>query len=194
MMRLVKVGLVLAALTAVPMIDAAAQFRGVGAIGLAVPIGEFADEADWDAQAGGMTGLVGVEWMPTGSAFGLRVDGAYQKFCTSLCDEESGDLDIGYRFLNANLNGVLEFPMGTGGSISPYFIGGVGIYEYKLVGDDTPEGTEGVTDFGLNGGVGLTYHLEDFGVFGEARLHTVFGENIDLQYIPIMIGARITFR
>ena len=193
MMRLVRVGLVLAALAAVPMIDAAAQFRGVGAIGLAVPIGDFADEPDWDAQDGGMTGLAGVEWVPTGSAFGLRLDGAYQKFCTSLCDQDAENLDIGYRFLNATLNGVLEFQLGADASVRPYFLGGIGIYNYELVGDDVPEGLESVTDFGLNGGVGLTYQLKRVGIFGEARLHNVFGDQIDLQYIPIMLGARIGF-
>jgi hypothetical protein len=61
------------------------------------------------------------------------------------------------------------------------------------VGDDVPEGLESVTDFGLNGGVGLTYQLKRVGIFGEARLHNVFGDQIDLQYIPIMLGARISF-
>lgn len=194
MMRLVKWGLLLTALAAVPMIDAAAQFRGVAGVGLSLPIGDFADDAEWDAQAGGMTGLAGVEWLPTGSAFGLRLDGAYQKFCTSLCDDSAENLDVGYRFFDATLNGILEFPLGTDASIRPYVLAGVGIYDYKLVGDDVSEDLESVTDFGLNGGVGLTYLLDNVGIFGEARLHNVFGEEIDLQYIPIMFGARITFR
>jgi hypothetical protein len=121
------------------------------------------------------------------------VDGAYQQFCTSLCDEASGDLDVKYRFLNANLNGILEFPVGTDASVRPYFIAGAGVYEYKLVGDDVGD-VEGVTDFGLNGGIGLTYQLERFGLFGEARIHNVFAEGSDLQYVPVMVGARITFR
>lgn len=193
MTRLVRLGCLLAVLAALPMIDAAAQARGIVGVGLGVPIGDFADEGLGGAQAGGMTGLAGVEWLPAGSAFGVRVDGAYQQFCTSLCDEASGDLDVKYRFLNANLNGILEFPVGTGGSVRPYFIAGVGLYEYKLVGDDAGD-VEGVTDFGLNGGIGLTYELERFGLFGEARIHNVFAEENDLQYVPVMLGARITFR
>jgi hypothetical protein len=68
------------------------------------------------------------------------------------------------------------------------------VYEYKLVGDDVPSGFESATDFGLNAGIGITYQLEQFGIFGEARFHNVFAEGMDLQYIPVMLGARITFR
>jgi hypothetical protein len=194
MTRLVKFGLLLAVLAAVPMTEAAAQVRGLVGAGLAVPIGDFADAADGDAEAGGVTALAGVEWLPAGSAFGLRLDGAYQQFSTGLGTAALADRDIRYRFLNANLDGVLEFPIGPDASVRPYVMAGVGVYEYKLVGNDVPSGLEGVTDFGLNGGIGMTYQLEDFGIFGEARIHNVFAEGMDLQYIPVMLGARITFR
>jgi hypothetical protein len=189
-----KAGLLLAVLAAVPMTEAAAQVRGLVGAGLAVPIGDFADEADGDAGAGGVTALAGVEWLPAGSAFGLRLDGAYQQFSTALGDAGLADRDIRYRFLNATLDGVLEFPIGPDASLRPYGLAGVGVYEYKLVGDDVPSGFESATDFGLNAGIGITYQLEQFGIFGEARFHNVFAEGMDLQYIPVMLGARITFR
>jgi hypothetical protein len=194
MTRLLKLGFLLAALAALPIVDAAAQVRGVVGVGLAVPVGDFADETGGAAQAGGGTALAGVEWLPAGNAFGLRLDGAYNRFCTSLCDEDAGDRDVRYRFLNANLNGILEFPVGADVSIHPYFVAGVGLYNYKLVGDDVPAGGESETDFGLNGGVGLTYQLDRFGIFGEARVHNVFTEGSDVQYIPVMVGARFNFR
>ena len=58
-----------------------------------------------------------------------------------------------------------------------------------------PEGlNDSETDFGLNGGLGMTYTLGQVGVFAEGRFHNVFTSEEDIQYIPILVGARITFR
>jgi hypothetical protein len=175
--------------------NAVAQRRGVVGVGLSVPVGDFADQTGGDAQAGGGTALAAIEWIPSGSSFGLRVDGAYNRFCTSACDEVGGDLDVRYRFLNANLNGLLEFPLAADASLRPYGIAGVGIYNYKLVGDDVPEiAGDSESDFGLNAGLGLTYTIGRVGVFGEARFHNVFATGSDLQYVPVMVGARINLQ
>lgn len=195
MKNLVKLSILLAAAGAFVASNAAAQVRGVVGVGLSVPLGDFADETGGDAQAGGGTALAGIEWLPSGSTFGLRVDGAYNRFCTSACDRVGGDLDVRYRFLNANLNGLLEFPLAADASLRPYGLAGVGIYNYKLVGDDVPS-TEGdsESDFGINAGVGLTYTIGRVGVFGEARFHNVFATGSDLQYVPVMVGARINLQ
>jgi hypothetical protein len=175
--------------------EGGAQMRGVVGAGLAVPVGDFADENGTGAQAGGGTALVGVEWLPEGRRFGLRLDGAYNRFCTAVCDEAQGDLDVRFRFLNANLSGMVEFPMGGENNLRPYALAGVGLYNYKLEGDDVPTGLdESETDFGLNGGLGLTYLLGRVGLFAEGRFHNVFTSEEDVQYIPILVGARITLR
>lgn len=194
MKRLALVSLVLAAAAAFLVSDASAQARGVIGVGIGVPVGDFADEAGAGAQSGGGTALLGLEWLPRGSNFGVRLDGAYNRFCTTACDASGGDLDIRYRFLNANLNGLVEFPVGAA-DLRPYLTAGIGVYNYKLQGNDVPAGARGKeTDFGVNGGLGLTYALGRVGVFAEGRFHNVFATAEDLQYIPIVIGARINLQ
>ena len=195
MTRLVKSGIVLLAAAAVLVGEAGAQMRGVVGAGLSVPVGEFADEAGVGAQAGGGTALAGLEWLPEGRGFGLRLDGAYNRFCTAVCDEAGGDLDVRFRFLSANLSGVAELPMGGRGDVRPYVLAGVGLYNYKLEGDDVPETlNESETDFGVNGGLGVTWALGRVGLFAEGRFHNVFTSEEDVQYIPVLVGARITLR
>jgi hypothetical protein len=172
-----------------------AQVRGIVGVGLSVPVGEFADEDGPGAQSGGGTALAGVEWLPEGRRFGLRVDGAYNRFCTAACDDPGGDLDVRFRFLNANLSGIAELPLGTTNDVRAYALAGVGLYNYRLEGDDVPAGLdESETDVGLNGGLGVTYRLGRVGLFAESRFHNVFTSEEDIQYIPILVGARVTLR
>jgi hypothetical protein len=195
MKSLVKTSIVLAVAAAFMVTDATAQVRGVVGVGLSVPVGDFADETGGAAEAGGGTALAGIEWLPQGKSFGLRVDGAYNRFCTSACDQATGDLDVRYRFLNANLNGLMEFPLGAEGNLRPYVLAGVGLYNYRLEGDDVPVGPDdSESDFGVNGGLGLTYAMGRVGVFAEGRFHNVFATGSDLQYIPVMVGARINLQ
>jgi hypothetical protein len=195
MRTLIKFSIALVLAGAFAASSAAAQVRGVVGVGLAVPVGDFADETGGDAQSGGGTALAGLEWMPAGMALGLRVDGAYNRFCTSACDEAGGNLDVRYRFLNANINGLLEFPAWAGDNLRPYLLAGVGIYGYKLEGDDVPASVgESETDFGVNAGLGVTYRLSRVGLFAEGRFHNVFASGSDLQYVPFMLGARIDLR
>jgi hypothetical protein len=175
--------------------ESEAQVRGIAGIGLSVPIGEFADEDGPGAQSGGATALAGLEWLPAGGRVGLRVDGAYNRFCTAACDQAGGDLDVRFRFLNANLSGIAELPLGAASDVRAYVLAGVGLYNYRLEGDDVPAGfDESETDVGLNGGLGVTYELGRVGLFAESRLHNVFTSEEDIQYIPILVGARVTLR
>lgn len=195
MRNLVKISILLVVAIAFAATSAAAQVRGVVGVGLSVPVGDFADETGGAAQSGGGTALAGLEWVPAGRTFGLRVDGAYNRFCTSACDEAGGDLDVRYRFLNANLNGLMELPVGADGNLRPYLLAGIGIYGYRLEGDDVPAAVaESQTDFGVNGGLGVTYQLGRVGLFTEGRFHNVFATGSDLQYVPITVGARIDLK
>ena len=195
MTRQVKTGIALLALTSLLAGPAGAQVRGVVGVGLSVPVGEFADESGTGAQTGGGTALACVEWLPEGGSFGLRLDGAYNRFCTAACDQEGGDLDVRFRFLNANLSGIAELPLGREQNLRPYVLAGVGLYNYRLEGDDVPAGLDGSeTDFGVNGGVGLTYALGRLGLFAEGRLHNVFTSEEDVQYLPLILGVRVGLR
>lgn len=191
----IRMSIVIAAALALIGSTAMAQVRGVVGVGLSVPVGDFADAGGGDAEAGGGTALAGIEWIPSGKSFGLRVDGAYNRFCTSACDQAGGDLDVRYRFLNANLNGILEFPMAAGANLRPYLLAGLGIYNYKLEGDDVPAAAgDSESDFGVNGGLGINYAFGRVGLFAEGRFHNVFASGSDLQYVPVMVGARINLQ
>ena len=192
MRGLVKQGIVLIAAGALLAGEAGAQVRGIVGVGASVPVGEFADQSGPGAQAGGGPALAGVEWLPEGRSFGLRLDGAYNRFCTEVCDDAAGDLDVRFRFLNANLSGIAELPLGAS-EFRPYLLGGVGLYNYKLEGDDVPDGfNDSENDFGLSAGLGMTYTLGQVGIFAEGRFHNVFTSEEDIQFIPILVGARFT--
>lgn len=173
---------------------ASAQTRAVVGVGIGLPVGDFGDEAGAGAQSGGGTALLGVEWLPRDATYGVRVDGAWNRFCTAACNAAGGDLDVRYRFLNLNLNGLLELPLASS-EIRPYLIAGAGLYNYRLEGDDVPGAAAATeTDLGINGGLGLTYMLGRVGIYAEGRLHNVFATERDIQYIPVMLGARINLQ
>ena len=67
--------------------------------------------------------------------------------------------------------------------MSPYVIGGVGMYNGKVNG-----ATESTTDMGLNGGVGLRFSLGGLSTFGEVRYHHVFAEGTAYNYVPLTFG------
>jgi len=188
------VALTLAASAALSVTLAAAQVRGMVGAGLGVPVGNFAStNGGGNAEAGGGTVMAGVEWLPAGRHLGLRVDGAWNRFCTSSCDEAGGNLDIRYRFLNANLNGVVELPL-SGTALLPYLTAGFGVYNYRLEGNDVPSGLDSQTDVGANAGLGARYRISRVMLFAEGRFHNVFSKNSDIQYIPIMVGATLDLR
>jgi hypothetical protein len=192
-MRRTTVGFaILIALGSLATATAEAQdFRGIVGAGISVPMGAFGDEDDGAAKAGGLHGLVGAEWVPAGSFFGLRLDGAYQLFCTTACEDAEGDLDIKYRIMHAGLTGIGELKADTPGHFRPYVLVGIGMYNWKLQGDDVPVGfDESETDFGANAGLGVNVGFGAASVFLEARFHNVFLEDEDLQYIPITLGVR----
>jgi hypothetical protein len=185
-------GCAAAVLVAALASTAAAQFRAVGGAGLSVPTGDFASDAGGAAKAGGGAVFLGAEWMPRGKVFGARLEGDFNQFCTTFCDDTGGNLDIKWRLLNVNLNGVLELPVGNGARIRPYALAGIGIYNYNLRGNDVPSTTPGSrTKVGLNGGLGLNYDVGSVGIFAEGRFHNVFADAKDIQYVPLMVGVRV---
>jgi hypothetical protein len=168
------------------------QVRGVVGAGLSFPLGDFAADGGGQAQSGGGTAMVGGEWRPAGQAFGVRVDGDFGQFCTTACDAAGGGLDVKWRVLNANLNGMLEFPVGEGARLHPYVLAGIGVYNYKLRGNDVPTVVSDAskTKLGLNGGLGLNYKAGQLGLFAEGRFHNILTDGKDIQYLPIMVGVR----
>ena len=78
-------------------------------------------------------------------------------------DPIAGDIDANFQVIQGTANAVYRFANSADSKIRPYLIGGVGLYNSKLTGDDVPDGIGGETDFGINarrrlrfrGGLGL---------------------------------------
>jgi hypothetical protein len=92
-------------------------------------------------------------------------------------------------------NVVFKFKSSDESTFRPYLIGGVGVYNSKLTGQDDPSDIlgGGTTDFGLNAGAGFDFKVGGAGLFVEGRFHNVFtsGAGEDLRFIPITLGIRL---
>jgi hypothetical protein len=146
--------------------DAAAQMRLSVAGGPSFPTGD-----DQHLDMGFHVQVAGELGMPM-LPFGLRLDGMFNRF-----GEDHGNYDV----LSGTANAIFNIPMA---GLSPYLIGGVGIYS----AEDQAHGDERETNFGINAGVGVRLGLPGLGVFVEARVHNPLGDA--LRFIPLSFGVR----
>jgi opacity protein-like surface antigen len=157
--------------------------------GLALPTGDLGDANKSGYDIGAFVGF-----HPATSPVGFRVEGAYDRFDFK-------------NFSNAHtsiFNVTGNIVVGTTaapGSVRPYLIGGLGVYNVKAEATATTGGTRfsesrSATKFGLNGGAGLDLPLSGIAVFLEARLHYVFSDNgtnglgYNAGFVPITVGVR----
>lgn len=149
--------------------------------GAAIPVGDFGD-----FYSTGYNGTVSLGFRSVGSPLGLRIDGMYNKMDlkndATITIPGSGLVESA-SIMGANANLVYSLP-GTG--ISPYLIGGGGVYSTKLHGDGFDTSSE--SKFGVNGGVGASFPLSGFNTFIEARLHHVFTDGSATQFVPVTFG------
>jgi opacity protein-like surface antigen len=178
------------AAAAVPALAATASAQsakpvslGISA-GAAIPMGDFAD-----FYTTGYNGTVSLGLRSVGSPIGLRIDGMYNRL--SVKDDATITLP-GFGFVesaaiaSANANLVYNLP-GTG--MTPYLIGGGGVYSTKLHGDNFD--TDSENKFGINGGLGAAFPLSGFNAFIEARLHHIFSDGSSTQFIPVTFGISL---
>ena len=158
--------------------------------GAAIPVGDFGED-----YSTGYNGTVSLMFKSIGSPIGLRVDGMYNKM--SVKDDRTigvpgfGIVEAAV-ITGANANLVYSLP-GTG--ISPYLIGGAGVYGLKLDVDDGDD-PDSESKFGLNGGIGASFPLSGFNTFIEARFHHIFtkdalGDSAPTQFIPVTFGISL---
>lgn len=167
-----------------PVAAAQAQISfGIGA-GASIPGGDLSN-----ATTGVETGyhvLVTAGIHPPLAPVGFRVDGMFNEFNSKSTAANPPKL----RIMGVNANAVLSMP----GLIvlSPYAIGGVGMYQRK----STAAGATSASDLGVNIGAGIKFGLAGFGAFAEARYHYIMAEKVGtvtpkVNFIPITFG--ITF-
>lgn len=153
--------------------------------GLSLPIG-----STGDALTAGPQGALSFSWIPAGSpGLGLQLDGMYQYLVGD--EDELGGLDLNQQVLNATLSALYRFRADAGSRIHPYILGGGGIYNFDLKGDDAGN-VDSKTEFGLEGGMGADVEITPrFAIFVEGRYHNVFTEGDNFQFLPVSVGGRI---
>ena len=149
--------------------------------GIALPLGDFGDgfNSGYDIAAH-------VGFRPSGQAFGVRAEGAFNRFGA----KGGGSADVHANIFGVTGNLIIGTPA-TPGSVRPYFIGGAGIYNVKAeakVANSTVSSSD--TKFGLNVGAGLDLPLSGIAAFAEARYHIVFTDGGNTAFVPIVVGVR----
>jgi opacity protein-like surface antigen len=137
--------------------------------GLSMPMGDFGDVANSGYIIGGLLDL-----RPANLPFGVRFNVDYQSW--------GSDLDIDSNMLSGTAAAMFTVP--TTGGISPYVLGGIGMYRADCDNDELCPEAE--TEFGLNVGGGLNFNLGTLDTFAELRYHNVD----DTSFLPIVFGIR----
>jgi Outer membrane protein beta-barrel domain len=179
-LRSVVLGVVLmATVGAAPAVAQGAKFSLGG--GLTLPLSDFDDLVGT-----GWHGLAAVGFQPADFPVGFQIDGMYQRFGF---DDVPDDFDANFQIIQGTANVVYTFTTAEESTFHPYLIGGLGLYNEKLTGDDAGD-TESENDFGINGGAGFDFQLGSVGLFVEGRFHNVFTEDNSTNFIPITAGIR----
>jgi hypothetical protein len=162
-----------------PALAQGAEFSLGG--GVSLPLGDFGD-----ASSTGWHGLAAVSFAPSSFPLGFQLDGMYQRFGV---DDGGIDLDLNTQLIQGTGNVIYKFKTSEDSQFRPYLIGGVGVYNFKAVGDDALS-DESNTEFGINGGAGFDIKVGSIGAFVEGRFHNVFADE-NLNFIPITAGIRL---
>lgn len=153
--------------------------------GLTLPLSDFGEVAGT-----GFHGLAAVSFVPANFPVGIQVDGMFHRLGVD-DDPVFGDVDANFQIIQGTANVVYRFANSPDTKVRPYLIGGVGLYNSKLTGDDVPDGFGSDTDFGVNAGAGFDFVAGSVGLFVEGRFHNVFTEDDNTNFIPITVGVRL---
>jgi len=145
-----------------------------------------------------------LEFRGMSSPLALRAEVGYQNLAgksVSFTDPDFGTFSAkadNASIISGTANGVFGFPTAPTTTVRPYLIGGLGVYSAKSGGSVSGDlgefsGSERITKFGINGGIGTTFQLSGFNTFIEARYHHVFSKDDEdgtpnIQFIPISFG------
>ena len=141
--------------------------------GIAFPTGDLGNAANTGYDIAVMVGYK-AELTP----IGVRAEAAYNQFGSK---NFSGNVNI------PSFTGNLVFGMPTG-MLSPYVIGGAGLYRTNV--DVTGLGSAGENHFGFNIGGGIKIPLStSFETFVEARYNHVTVNNGSFSFVPVTFGV-----
>jgi opacity protein-like surface antigen len=127
--------------------------------------------------------MAGVSVVPVNWPVGVQVDGNYSLF------KDDTPFDVKFQVIYGTANIVYKFKTSEETHFRPYLIGGGGVYNFKLEGDDI-SGSDSQTKFGINAGAGFDFKAGSAGLFVEGRFHDIFTSGSNTQFIPITVGVR----
>ena len=165
------------ALLAVPATSHAQSVAFLVSGGLSVPMSDLGDVSN-----SGYNVNVGLTFGAPLMPLGARIEGGFSSF-----DAKGGGAST--RVASATANAVLN--LGAMG-VSPYLIGGLGIYNRRF-SSDVFNTEDNKTTAGVNIGGGIRFPLGGISTFLEARYHVMLGnsdEATNLQFIPISFGVQ----
>ena len=108
---------------------------------------------------------------------GLRVDGAYNAFSAKV----AGGAKLHVMSATGNIVYGLPIP-----GLSPYLIGGAGIYMPTVTAPGLASTTE--HHFGWNAGAGVNLPLSGFKAFVEARYNRISANGAKMEFVPVTFG------
>ncbi len=152
--------------------------------GVTLPLSDFGEVAST-----GFHGLAAVSFQPANFPVGIQVDGMFHRF--GMDDDFTLGADVNTQVIQGTANAVYRFTVSEETKIRPYLIGGVGYYNFKLTGDDVPDGLDSESDIGINAGAGFDFAAGAVALFVEGRFHNVFTEDESTRFIPITVGIRL---
>lgn len=140
--------------------------------GVAFPVAHFRDVSNtgWNA-----LGAISVSSFM--QAWGLRFDGAYDRFG----GKSAGPTPA---IISGTFNFTYRIPMNNS-PLSPYVITGLGAYHLSCSGTPT---CEAFTRFGWNAGLGTKIAALGLKWFVEGRFHAVNASGGNIRFVPITIG------
>ena len=142
--------------------------------GASMPTGDAGDQVETGFNFGASLGF-----QPALLPVGVRIDALWNSFEFSESTGENGDISV----LSATANAVFSIPMASLPMVSPYLIGGLGLYSADAGGTEDRQ-----NEFGWNVGGGLRFNLAGFGTFVEARYNSFSLFENDFTYVPITFG------
>jgi opacity protein-like surface antigen len=148
-------------------------FQIGAAAGIAFPTGDLGNVANTGYDVAVMVG-----YKPQDTPIGVRAEAAYNQFGSKVFN---GNVSI------PSFTGNLVFGLPTG-MLSPYVIGGAGLYRTNV--NVNGGGSAGENHFGFNVGGGIKIPLStSFETFVEARYNRVTVNNGSFSFIPVTFGV-----
>lgn len=158
---------------------------GIGG-GVSVPVEDV--EAAFD---NGYAGQGFVRMAPAGIPFAFRLDFTYQSFDLKSVQVASPTTSIGTSEI---LGGLAMMQMDLmQGPVRPYILAGLGAYNLSIDPDDPSTDSSSDTQFGINGGAGLSLQVSAIRLYVEGRVDNVYTEEgfMDtdaIQVVPVTFG------